>query len=307
MFGTEIHWTTFFYLIIDLIIVLLVIIRSFKLKSFILNRYIYLGILFVVYNATGGFLPLKNFPKTLVIQYAITYGVAISLCIYIIFYLYKEYDIIIIKFYFSIRNIIWLLTACFLLLFLLPYLITNSLFIARLCFTIPIAILGFYFSWGFYHRILQSKKPNKFIFRRSNLAIVSVSAVVLLPVLTVIGDYQWITFTVMNISFYSITIMEIDRFLYFLENKHKIKESTFSKREDKDKLVESTLINYDLTPREIEIALSILDNKSYQKIAEDFFIAERTASKHASNIFKKTQSKNRKEFLSKFNDKTKSV
>lgn len=300
MFGTSIHWTTFFYLLIDFLIVLFVISRSYKLKSFNRKRYVVLGFLFVLYNITGGFLPLNNFPETLIIQYIITYSVAISLCIFIIYYLYKEYDIVLIQFYFSIRNIIILLASCFLLLFLLPYFLTSSLFTARLYFTLPIALIGCYFLRAFYQRVMESKQINKFITRRSNLSIISVSAVVLLPVLTVIGDYQWVTFTIMNISFYAITTMEIDRYLYFLENKHKINDLSTIKKHDENKLVESTLMFYALTPRELEISLSILDNKSYKKIGENFFIAERTVSKHASNIFKKTGAKNKAEFLNEF-------
>ncbi len=303
MFGTSIHWTTFFYLLIDFFIVLFVVSRSYKLKSFNRKRYVLLGVLFILYNATGGFLPLNSFPETFIIQYIVTYSVAIGLCIFIIYYLYKEYDIVIIQFYFSIRNIIILLASCFFMLFLLPYFLTNSLFIARLSFTLPIAIIGCYFLWAFYHKVMRSNEINKFIVRRSNLSIISVSAVVLLPLLTVIGDYQWITFTIMNISFYAITTMEVDRYLYFLENKHKILDLSTVKKRDENKLVESTLMFYDLTPRELEIALSILDNKSYKIIGENFFIAERTASKHASNIFKKTGAKNKAEFFSKFDNR----
>ena len=58
-------------------------------------------------------------------------------------------------------------------------------------------------------------------------------------------------------------------------------------------------LSKDLTRREIEIAMSILDNRSYKDIGEELFIAESTVSKHASNIFKKTNVKNRTEFMSR--------
>ena len=52
----------------------------------------------------------------------------------------------------------------------------------------------------------------------NRLSIISVGAIALLPICTMIGDYQWLTFTVMNSAFYAITTIEIDRHLHFLEN-----------------------------------------------------------------------------------------
>jgi len=130
--------------------------------------------------------------------------------------------------------------------------------------------------------------------------MLSVSSVALLPVCTVIGDYQWITFTVMNIGFFSITAIEIDRYLYLIENKNKMYEVFALKKKQHDESLELKIIYEDLTRRETEIALSILSGMTYKKIAEDLFIAESTVSKHASNIYKKTSVKNRAEFLRRF-------
>jgi DNA-binding NarL/FixJ family response regulator len=75
------------------------------------------------------------------------------------------------------------------------------------------------------------------------------------------------------------------------------------KKKQKDEFVERKIIYEDLTRREIEVALSILSDLSYRNIAKDLFIAESTVSKHASNIFKKTSVKNRREFLKRFHKK----
>ncbi|MDJ0644495.1 MAG: helix-turn-helix transcriptional regulator [Flavobacteriaceae bacterium] len=305
MFGTSIHWTTFFYLLIDAIIVGFALTQWAKFKRASLNRYILLGILYVTYNATGGFLPTDHFPGPFILQYIITYGVAITTCIYLIFYLYKEFDIIILRVYWSIPNISILIGLVFICLFLVPYFITGSLDVARYYFTIPVALIGFYFLGVFHERISHFQKSNRFILRRNRLSVLSVSCVVLLPILTVIGDYQWLTFTIMNLAFFAITAIEIDRYLYFLENKNRLFEIFSFYRENKTKLQDTKLIYQSLTRREIEIAMSILSKQTYKQIADDFFIAERTVSKHASNIFKKTGVKNRTEFLKKFCQKKK--
>ena len=303
MFGTSIHWTTFFYLLIDTVIVLLTLYFSRKKTRSSLRRFLYLGILFVAYNATGGFLPIDNFPGPFILQYIITYGVAIALCVYIVYYLYKEYDIVVLKFNSSIRNLAILASVSFVVLFLIPYFLTDSLNSARFLFTIPISVIAFIFLFIFYRRISNPSNPNPFILRRNKLSMVSVASIALLPICTVIGDYQWITFTVMNLAFFAITAIEADRYLYFIENNNRMYEVFALKKKQRDESVERKIIYEDLTRREIEVALSILSNLSYRNIAKDLFIAESTVSKHASNIFKKTGVKNRREFLKRFRKK----
>ncbi|TQI69666.1 regulatory LuxR family protein [Gramella sp. Hel_I_59] len=303
MFGTAIHWTTFFYLLIDTFIVLFTLYFSRKKTRSSLRRFLYLGILFIVYNATGGFLPIDNFPGPFILQYIITYGVAIALCVYIVYYLYKEYDIVVLKFNSSIKNLAILASVSFVILFLIPYFLTNSLNSARFLFTIPISVIAFIFLFIFYRRISNPSNPNPFILRRNKLSMVSVASIALLPICTVIGDYQWITFTVMNLAFFAITAIEADRYLYFIENNNRMYEVFALKKKQRDESVERKIIYEDLTRREIEVALSILSNLSYRNIAKDLFIAESTVSKHASNIFKKTGVKNRREFLKRFRKK----
>ena len=303
MFGTSIHWTTFFYLLIDIVIVLFTLYFSGKKTQSSFKRFLILGLLFVAYNATGGFLPTDNFPGPFILQYIITYSVAITLCVFIVYYLYKEYDIVVLKYNSSIRNLAIFTSVSYIILFLVPYFVTGSLDSARFLFTIPISVAAIIFLFIFYRRIYNPNNPNAFILRRNRLSIVSVSSIALLPICTVIGDYQWITFTVMNLAFYAITTIEVDRYLYFIENNNRMYEVFALKKKQKDEAIESKIFYEDLTRREIEIALSILSDLSYRNIAKDLFIAESTVSKHASNIFKKTGVKNRREFLKRFRKK----
>lgn len=305
MFGTSIHWTTFFYLLIDIVIVLFTLYFSGKKTRSSFKRFLILGLLFVAYNATGGFLPTDNFPGPFILQYIITYSVAITLCVFIVYYLYKEYDIVVLKFNSSIRNLAIFTSVSYMILFLVPYFITGSLDSARFLFTIPISIAAIIFLFIFYKRISNPSNPNKFILRRNRLSIVSVGSIALLPICTVIGDYQWITFTVMNLAFFAITTIEVDRYLYFIENNNRMYEVFALKKKQRDESIERKIIYEDLTRREIEIAVSILSDLSYRNIAKDLFIAESTVSKHASNIFKKTGVKNRREFLKRFRKKNK--
>ncbi|WP_289038545.1 helix-turn-helix transcriptional regulator [uncultured Zobellia sp.] len=305
MFGTSIHWTTFFYLLLDTVIVLFTLYYSTRKDSSVYKRFLWLGVLFINYNLTGGFLPIENFPGPLILQYVITYGVAIALCVYIVYYLYKEYDIVVLKYNSSIRNLTILVSGSFIILFLIPYFYTYSLDSSRLLFTISISVLAFVFLGMFYERISHPNNPNEYILRRNRLSMISVTSIALLPILTVIGDFQWLTFTVMNLAFYAITIIEIDRHLYFLENKTKMYEVFAMSKEQTINSADTKIIYENLTRREIEITLSILSNLSYKQIAKDLFIAESTVSKHASNIYKKTGVKNRRQFINRYRKKSK--
>ena len=174
MFGTSIHWTTFFYLLIDIVIVLFTLYFSGKKTRSTFKRFLFLGLLFIAYNATGGFLPLDNFPGPFILQYIITYGVAIVLCVYIVYYLYKEYDIVVLKYNSSIRNLAIFTSVSYIILFLVPYFVTGSLDSARFLFTVPISVAAIIFLFIFYKRISNPSNPNSFILRRNRLSIVSV-------------------------------------------------------------------------------------------------------------------------------------
>jgi len=305
MFGTSIHWTTFFYLLIDTVIVLYSLYVSFKKTHSSLKRFIYLGFSFITYNITGGFLPIDNFPGPIIFQYIITYSIAIFLCLYIIHYLYKEYDIAVLKYGLTLRKVILTTSIGFILLFMFPYFFSGSLNISRYLFAIPISLFAFAFLLIFYRSISKLSNSNAFILRRNKLSMISLACIALLPIFTIIGDYQWITFTSMNIAFYAITIIEIDRYLYFLKNNTRMFEIFALKKKQRDDFVKRKIIYEDLTRREIEISLSILSELNYKNIAKELFIAESTVSKHASNIFKKTGVKNRSEFLKRFLNKQK--
>lgn len=303
MFGTSIHWTTFFYLLIEIFIVLFVFLKSEKLKHNNLNRFLILGGLFILYNLTGGLLPIDNFPGPFILQYVITYGVAIAMCVYVVRYLYNEYDISVLKFRLTVSNIAYYVIGCFLLLFLVPYYLTDSIDMGRIYFSLPVSAICLYICWAFFKKISNPLNPNKFILRRNRLSLISITCIALLPILTVIGDYQWLTFTVINISFFAITAMEIDRYLYLLEHKSKLVEVLEFYKDNKEQFLKPKFLNKGLTRREFEIAMSVLGDRSYKEIGDDLFIAESTVSKHASNIFKKMNVKSRAEFLKRFKSK----
>ena len=143
MFDTSIHWTTFFLLLVDTAFFVIAFVHSAQQKHSNLDSYLVLAGLFVLYNLTGGFLPFEGFPGPFILQYVITYGVAIAMGIYLFHYIYKEYDIRILDLHLTITNLIGYSVLSFFGLFLLPYYLTGSLRVARISFTLPVSLMCF--------------------------------------------------------------------------------------------------------------------------------------------------------------------
>jgi signal transduction histidine kinase/DNA-binding NarL/FixJ family response regulator len=67
---------------------------------------------------------------------------------------------------------------------------------------------------------------------------------------------------------------------------------------------EQTCKLYNLTTREIEIVKLILNGTTYKMIGKNLFIAERTVTKHVSNIFQKVDVKNKMELIKRLQANT---
>lgn len=222
------------------------------------------------------------------------------MCVYVVQYLYNEYDIVFLKFHLTVSNIAYYVVGCFIILFLTPYFFTNSIDMGRVYFSIPVSAICLYICWAFFRRISNFPSPNTYIIRRNKLSLLTITCIAILPILTVIGDYQWLTFSVINIAFYAISAIEIDRYLYLLEHKSKLDQVLLFYKDNQEKFLKPKFLNKGLTRREIEITMSILERRTYREIGDDFFIAESTLSKHASNIFKKMNVRSRAEFETRF-------
>ena len=67
---------------------------------------------------------------------------------------------------------------------------------------------------------------------------------------------------------------------------------------DEEKLWTGMVLNFQLTPREVEIIKLVYQGSSNPDIGKTLFIAEDTVKKHLNHIFRKTDTKNRYELLS---------
>jgi DNA-binding CsgD family transcriptional regulator len=286
---SSMHWVVLFTCILisfTIIFQILHIYYSNQKTSKEKLRYLYLAILFLLYNVLNGLLPNTSLPGPLILQYVITYGISTFMCIYLIWYLYQEFNIITPNYFFQVKNLTIILSVSFLLLFIVPYFFSYSLNSSRSLFLIlPILLSSIFFIY-FIKIITKEVKRQRYFKIQTYLGLSSILSIVLLPLLTFFGDFQPITQPVVSAAFFLVTTMEINSYLYRLKNTHTLKLNVGHQ--------------YNFTNRENEIALQIIKKNSYKQIAQNMFITYGTVRKHASNIFIKSNCASRKDFIKKF-------
>jgi len=289
VYSSSMHWIVLFIcIVISLIIVfqLLKIIFSKHKTIKASYRYLVLAILFLLYNVLNGLLPNEFLPGPLFLQYIATYSISIIMCIYLVWYLYIEFNVITPNPFFKIKNLSIILLLCFLFLFIIPYYYTNSLKFARSLFLVFPIFLSITFLIYFFMTLRKEVKRQRYFKIQTYLGLTSILSVILLPLLTYFGDYQPITQPLVTMAFFLVTVMEINSYLYRLKNTYILKRNIGKE--------------YSFTNRENEIAIQIIKGDSYKKISGNMFITYGTVRKHASNIFIKSNVSNKVDFVKKF-------
>ncbi|WP_164875569.1 helix-turn-helix transcriptional regulator [Apibacter sp. HY039] len=241
-----------------------------------------LSVCILLNNLTSGLLPDSNLSINILSQNILAYVVGLSTTIYYFYYIYTEHDIKVIEFV----NFYFILIVCSLslvLLFILPYTITNNLVLSRNIFlVIPILIITIVFfntsyqefiKWGIIH-----DKINRF---RIISGIMGLFSIYSLPIIMLIlGDNQDIEQSLYTLGF---LFLMISYYLY-----------------DKDLSSHDEIQN--LTPREKEIFIIVVENPEikYVDLSEQLHISEKTFSAHMSNIYKKLDIRGKKELLKKY-------
>lgn len=289
-YTSSMHWIVLFICIIISFIITFQVFKIVFSKQKVNNdtyRYLVLSIIFLLYNILNGLLPNKTIPGPLILQYIATYSISIFMCIYLIWYLYIEFNIVTPNIIFKIKNLAIVMSLSFLLLFILPFYYTKSLSLARSLFLILPIFLSITFIIYFFLNIKHEVKRQKHFKIQVYLGLTSVLSIIILPLLTYFGDFQPIAQPLVSMAFFFITTMEINSYLFRLKSTYILKRNIGKE--------------YNFTNRENEIAIQIIKGKSYKNISENMFIAYSTVRKHASNIFIKSNVSNKEDFIQKFN------
>jgi DNA-binding CsgD family transcriptional regulator/uncharacterized membrane protein len=254
--------------------------------------------------------PDASYNISFLVQSVFEYFSAMALATYYFYYLVKELNIQKNRF-FSTKFLLLSLVISFVLGFVVMYLVTGDLVLSKHIFIVFPIFIAIYFCFRTLLFIVKNKyKRKRHLFHHKLLTLSGYLGVIFMasmPIVVFFGDYQSIINGLVNISFVLSALAFYKSQLYQSRMEYATLEKIgyFSKNEieEESPSILEPILDFELTPKEIEVAQLILGNLTYRQISKRLFIAERTASKHASNIFKKTESASKKDFISRFSQK----
>lgn len=284
MFNTEIYPSTFVYILIFIILIAIASVqlwygRKKKDRGYYI-KYLILMVSGLIYNTVEGLLPDPNFNINIMAQNILAWTTGVIIAFHYLGFLKNEYGLVFLKkisFEFIGISILFML----IILFILPYIITQSLETSRhifLSFSLAFLLLCLFIV--FKQQFKKFEEHTNILFKIHDVnGFLGFLGLVSLPVsILLFGDNQVIEQTCFSFGFF---IVSFDFFLY-PKRKEEIKKN----------------ISFDkLSAREAEILKMLLNapNLKYSEISSQLNISEKALSSHLSSIYKKTGLKSKKE------------
>lgn len=316
------HLITFLFICIETVILFYLLIYRLARpddKITLLNV-ILIGVL-ILYNLTGGLYPDSNLPGSYHVQTSIAYATGFMTPCYFPYYVYHAFELKKMKFHAYKGVFIFLMLPY--LIFVLVFVVSGKLAAAKNLLVVPVL----YALWVIITLVgaVRSKYSNDFstASAKEEMAVTffSLTPWVGLPIIDYFNFGQQIEAATTNTGFLLLLSLQMKQHITKLKNeRQRLVESEENLRNWNEKLkdevekrtkeieqismeqrIKESCARYGLTPRETQISVMICRGQSYKQIAEKLYISERTATKHAQNIFDKTKVSNKLELLNKLN------
>jgi DNA-binding CsgD family transcriptional regulator len=311
--GTQMHWVTFCFVCIEVVILISVIVHRFARpddKNSLLNSI--LVILLIVYNLTGGLLPDPKLPGSYFVQNCIAYATGFITPCYFPYYVYKAFGLSGMKFH-AYRGVYLFLVLPY-LLFVAVFGISGNLETAKNLLILPVA----YAIWVIYS-LRQSIQITSLTMEERTVLFLSITPWVGVPVIDFFSLGQPVEAVLTNVGFLLLLALHVQRNIRQLKLEHErliasekklqswnevLQEEVDKRTQELDRLsAEERFIQsctrYQLTKREQEIARLVCEGQTHKQAGEVLFIAERTVAKHVQNVFEKTGASNKIELCKK--------
>lgn len=309
--GTQMHLITFAFVCIELIILFYLLIhRLARPHDKISYLDIFLLLLLIVYNITGGLLPDPKLPGSFFWQNSLAYATGFMTPCYFPYYVYHAFGLKKMKFH-AYRGVFLFLMLPY-LLFMIVFGITGNLNDAKNLLALPVV----YALWVVITLVSATKNES---IENKIVPVLGVAPWLCLPVIDYFNAGQAIEASITNTGFLLLLAQHMRRNVQQLKDEHqrliaseeqlrswneKLQEEVEKRTKEIERLsIEEKVLEgcrqYQLTNREREIARLICGGSSYKQIAERLFIAERTVTKHVQNIFDKVKASNKLELLNK--------
>ncbi len=309
--GTQMHLITFAFVCIELVILFYLIIhRLARPHDKISYLDIFLLLLLIVYNVTGGLLPDPQLPGSYFWQNSIAYATGFMTPCYFPYYVYHAFGLKKMKFH-AYRGVFLFLMLPY-LLFMIVFGITGNLSDAKNLLILPV-------SYAIWVMITLTSATKMETSENRIVPFLGLAPWVCLPVIDYFNAGQAVEASITNTGFLLLLVQHLRRNIQQLKDEHqrliasekqllswneKLQEEVEKRTKELERLTTEERIlegcrQYQLTNREKEIATFIYRGNSYKQIAESLYISERTVTKHVQNIFDKVKVSNKLELLNK--------
>lgn len=309
--GTQMHVITFAFICIEFIILFYVVIhRLARPHDKISYLDIFLLLLLIVYNITGGLLPDPKLPGSYFLQNSIAYATGFMTPCYFPYYVYHAFGLKKMRFH-AYRGVYLFLMLPY-LLFMIVFGITGKLEAAKNLLILPVV----YALWVIVALASATKNEST---EDKVVLFLSLTPWVCLPIIDYYNIWQGVEAFITNAGFLLLLTQHMRRNVKQLKDEHQrliesekklltwneqLQEEVSKRTQElenisREQRFNQNCIQYNLTTREKEIALLIYRGQTHKQIGELLFIAERTVAKHTQNIFDKVNVSNRVELVHK--------
>lgn len=263
--------------------------------------YLLLLFLFQFYNITGGLFPDPKINIPIPAQEMIAYGSGFLMASFFPFYFFKAFDLKSLRWH-ALFGVPLFLMLPYLIFFVIVYAINGKLNVdIRFGMIVPL-IYALVLLWTIFKAIHKKYEMD----RNKNEYLEKIAvycAVIPWASLTFFGlveASQLLEVLFTNTGFTVITIIFIAKSVKRarLEYEHYQELAVIGTRPE---VFEENCKSYQLTRREIQIVLLMLQGLQYKGIARELFIAEKTVDKHVQNIYVKTKVNNKVALIYKLN------
>lgn len=299
--DTQLHMVTFSIIVFELIMLFFQVIH-FLQRTNDKKRLLYLILLafLLTYNICSGLFPDDRFLIPVMVQTVIAFLVGFTMSMYFVYYFYKAFDLVRLRFFATYGSLIFLFLP-FVFLFVLPYYITGNLDLSRRLTVVIPFLYGIAFIWATTRAFMLKFKEKKLTRDESDLefiisAYVALLCWVTLPVIIFFGDFQVLEHSITNAGFLMMTIIYVRSSI----RQARIEYNKLILSEvNAQQLAVTNYKKYKLTSREIEIVNLIRKGQPYKIIGGTLNISEKTVAKHVSNIFAKVCVTNKVELINR--------
>ncbi|MCK5372494.1 MAG: hypothetical protein KAQ62_28220, partial [Cyclobacteriaceae bacterium] len=172
--------------------------------------YLVLLILLIQYNLLSGLFPDERIPIPIQIQNILAYYGGITVSMYFVYYIYKTFNLKRLRFY-AIQGSIWFFFLPFIVLFIVPYMITGDLDLSRRL----VVIVPFFFTVFYIYMLSKSlhkryKERTDRVDREEIIGVyVSVLLWATLPIIVYFDGSQLIENSTTNAGFMIMSVLFI--------------------------------------------------------------------------------------------------